>query len=144
MTNLSFFPTITTNPVFSALIWIGLILTAMYLARKPSHRCLSALGLLVRNSMRLMARSVQMAEKRLSARNRDVLLSTGKEQAERLVEREFERINAAVVRDLEGWPHLQRQISELTTRLDEDYHQESTLETCRQRSWDGELQSPKI
>ena len=93
----------------------------MYLARKPSHRCLSALGLLVRNSMRLMARSVQIAEKRLSARNRDVLLSAGKEQAEHLVEREFERIGTAVQRDLEGYPQLQRRLNESLIKLDEDY-----------------------
>jgi len=121
MTNLSFFPTITPNPVFSALIWIGLILTAMYLARKPSHRCLSALGLLVRNSMRLMSRSVKMAEKRLSDRNRDVLLSAGKAHAERLVEREFERIGNAVQRDLQGYPQLQRTLSQSLVKLDEDY-----------------------
>jgi len=93
----------------------------MYLARKPSHRCLSALGLLVRSSMRLMAKSVKMAQKRLSDRNRDVLLSAGKEHAERLVEREFERIGTAVQRDLEGYPQLQRSLNESLVKLDEDY-----------------------
>jgi hypothetical protein len=105
------------------MIWIVLLLAALYFARKPFHRAMSSLSRIIHNAMRLTAASVMSAEKKLVQRNREVLMAAGLESAERLVEREFERINAAVVRDLEGYPHLQRQISELTTRLDEDYNQ---------------------
>ena len=54
-------------------------------------------------------------------------MAAGLEKAERLVEREFGRINTAVVRDLESFPHLQRQLTELTTRLDEDYRSSADL-----------------
>ncbi|MEJ2477604.1 MAG: hypothetical protein P8Y40_08925, partial [Desulfobacterales bacterium] len=37
------------------------------------------------------------------------------------LEREFERINAAVVRDLKGYPALQRQMAEVATKLEEDH-----------------------
>jgi len=114
---------ITSNTFLSMMIWIVLLLAALYFARKPFHRAMSSLSRIIHNAMRLTATSVMSAEKKLVQRNREVLMAAGLESAERLVEREFERINAAVIRDLEGYPHLQRQVSELTTRLDEDYNQ---------------------
>ena len=101
MTTAGLLPTITDSPFLSTFIWIILIIAAMYLARKPSHRCLASFSLIVRNSMRLFAASVKLAEKRLNDRNRDVLLSAGRQHAERCVEREFERIFTAVQRELE-------------------------------------------
>jgi hypothetical protein len=121
MSNLGFFPAITSNSGLSTFIWIILTLTALYLARKPSHRCLTAFSRIVHSSMRLMAKSVKMAENKLNDRNRDVLMSAGKEHAERLVEREFERMGNAVKRDLEGYPQLQRQLNEGLVKLEEDY-----------------------
>ena len=114
---------ITSNTFLSMMIWIVLLLAALYFARKPFHRAMSSLSRIIHNAMRLTATSVMSAEKKLVQRNREVLMAAGLQSAERLVEREFERINAAVIRDLEGYPHLQRQVSELTTRLDEDYNQ---------------------
>ena len=88
---------------------------------------MGSLGKIIHNAMRLTAASVLSAEKRLVRRNREVLLSAGLEKAERLVEREFDRINAAVVRDLEGFPNIQRQLVGLITRLDEDYSRSADL-----------------
>ncbi len=118
---------ITSNTFLSMLIWIVLLLAALYFARKPFHRAMGSLSRIIYNAMRLTAASVTSAEKRLVQRNREVLMSAGLESAERLVEREFDRINAAVVRDLEGYPNLQRQLSEMTSRLDEDYSQSSDV-----------------
>jgi hypothetical protein len=103
------------------MIWIVLLLAALYFARKPFHRAVGSLARIIHNAMRLTATSVLSTERKLAQRNREVLMAAGLEKAERLVEREFDRINSAVVRDLAGYPHLQRQLSELTTRLDEDY-----------------------
>jgi len=118
---------ITSNPFLSMMIWIVLLLAALYFARKPFHRAVGSLSKIIHNAMRLTAASVISAEKRLVLRNREVLMSAGLETAERLVEREFDRINAAVVRDLEGYPHIQRQLTGLTTRLDEDYSSSADL-----------------
>jgi len=109
------------------LIWIVLLLAALYFARKPFHRAVGSLSKIIQNAMRLMAASVISAEKRLVLHNREVLMSAGLETAERLVEREFDRINAAVVRDLESYPNIQRQLTDLTTRLDEDYSSSADL-----------------
>jgi hypothetical protein len=118
---------ITSNTFLSVLIWIVLLLATLYFARKPFHRAMGSLSRIIYNAMRLTAASVMSAEKKLVQRNREVLMAAGLESAERLVEREFERINAAVVRDLEGYPNLQRQLSEMTSRLDEDYSQSSDV-----------------
>jgi hypothetical protein len=118
---------ITSNPFLSMLIWIALLLAALYFARKPFHRAVGALCKIIHNAMRLTASSVLSAEKRLARHNREVLINAGLEKAERLVEREFSRINMAVVRDLETFPHLQLQLTDLTTRLDEDYRGSADL-----------------
>ena len=112
---------ITSNPFLSMMIWIVLLLAALYFARKPFHRAVGSLAKIIHNAMRLTATSVLSAERALAQRNREVLMAAGLEKAERLVEREFDRINSAVVRDLASYPHLQRQLLELTSRLDEDY-----------------------
>ena len=118
---------ITSNTFLSMMIWIVLLLAALYFARRPFQRVVSSLTRIIYNAMRLSAASVLSAEKTLAQRNREVLMANGLESAERLVEREFDRINAAVVRDLGGYPNLQRQLLELTTRLDEDYSQSADV-----------------
>ena len=112
---------ITSNPFLSMLIWVALLLAALYFARKPFHRVIGSLCRIIYNVMRLTAASVLSVEKKLVRHNREVLMAAGLEKAERMVESEFGRINTAVIRDLESFPHLQRQLTELTTRLDEDY-----------------------
>ena len=118
---------ITASPFLSMLIWIVLLLAALYFARKPFHKVVGSLGRIIYNALRLTAASVRSAEKKLVLRNREVLMAAGLENAERLVEREFYRINASVERDLESYPHLHRRLSELITKLDEDYSNSSDI-----------------
>jgi hypothetical protein len=109
------------------MIWIVLILAALYFARRPFHRAVGSFGKIIHNAMRLTASSVLQAEKKLAQRNREVLIAAGLENAERVVEREFDRIGNAVVRDLQGYPNLHRQLSETTTQLDEDYNKSADV-----------------
>ena len=118
---------ITSNPFLSMMIWIVLLLAALYFARKPFHRAVGSIARIIHNAMRLTAASILSAEKKLVQRNKEVLMAAGLENAERLVEREFDRINSAVVRDLEGYPNLQRRLMELTTKLDEDYNKSAEV-----------------
>ncbi|UCF89886.1 MAG: hypothetical protein JSW39_16450 [Desulfobacterales bacterium] len=113
---------ITSRPFLAVLIWVVLLLAALYFARRPFHRVVMSLSRIVSNAMRLASASVLLAEKRLVRRNREVLMAAGRQKAERIVEREFGRISAAVTRDLEGYPHLHRQLSNLINKLDESYH----------------------
>jgi len=111
----------TPYPLLSALIWLLLLFLAMYLARKPFHRSMSALGRVVYNSMRMAASSVKQAEKHLLARNREVLIYAGLKMTERKVEREFERISISIQRHLEGYPQIQRKLNEDLLRIEGDF-----------------------
>ncbi|MGD8961628.1 MAG: hypothetical protein PVF29_00815 [Desulfobacterales bacterium] len=112
---------ITSSPALSILIWIVLFLLALYFARRPFHQAIMSFSKIIRNALRLSAASVLSAEKRLVRRNREILMAAGLENAERKVEREFDRIAAAVTRDLESYPNVHRQLSEVIVKLDEDY-----------------------
>ena len=118
---------ITPSLFLSVMIWIVLILAALYFARRPFHRAVGSFSKILHNAMRLTSASVLQAEKRLSQRNREVLMAAGLENAERVVEREFDRISTAVIRDLEGYPNLHRHLSETTTQMDEDYNKSADV-----------------
>ncbi|MBT8363505.1 MAG: hypothetical protein KJP23_02285 [Deltaproteobacteria bacterium] len=112
---------ITSSPALSILIWIVLFLLALYFARRPFHQAIMSFSKIIRNALRLTAAAVLSAEERLVLRNREVLMAAGLENAERKVEREFDRITTAVTRDLDGYPNVHRQLSEVIIKLDEDY-----------------------
>jgi hypothetical protein len=92
----------------------------LYMARVPAHRVILSLSRLLYRSLRMSAKAVRRAEIRMVARNREVLLQAGREAAERIIEREFERIDASVKRDLSTCPALFRKVSEQATHIEED------------------------
>lgn len=116
---------ITPNPLLSGLIWFVVIVAVLFVARYHAHMGIRSLSRVLHNAMRLSAHSVMKAEAKLVQRNREVLLAQGREAAERIVEREFERVDATVRKDLSEYPALHRLLSEEITRIDEDY-KEST------------------
>jgi len=111
----------------SVVIWLVIAILLLYLARNPAHKAIRSASVLLRNAMRVTARSVHEAERRLLARNREVLMAAGKESAERLLEREFHRVNAVLTRDLSAYPNLHRKLSDQITKIDEDYQQASDV-----------------
>ena len=118
---------IVPNPALSGLIWFVGISAVLFLARSPAQKYILAFGEVMHNAMRLTASAVMSAEKRLQARNREVLLESGREAAERQIEREFERVENSVTRDLAQYPTLQRKLSESVTHIDEDYQQSTEV-----------------
>ncbi len=115
------------QPELSLFIWLSLLVIIMYVARQPAHQLILSLARSLRNALRLMAQSVMLAEKQLRSRNREVLLAQGQAHAERFIEREFQRVETLVNRDLSGYPSLQRDLKEQITRIDEDYVQSSEV-----------------
>jgi len=115
---------ITPWPVVSALLWIVLITGALYLIRGTAHRTIQAAASGLHHSFRVASRAVSQSEKHLAARNRDVLLAAGRESKERIIEREFDRINETVRKDLANYSALHRALSESIERIEQD-HQES-------------------
>ena len=116
---------IVPNPVLSGFIWFIAIVAVMYFARTPAHLAILSFSRVFHNAMRLSARAVMGAESRLNERNREVLLEQGREAVERVIEREFDRVDATVRRDLSEYPALHRKLSEEITVIDDDY-KEST------------------
>ena len=115
---------ITPSPVLSALLWIVLVVAALYFARPTAHKLLLTLGEALHKGFRTGSISIRKAESILAERNREVLLAAGREAKERIVEREFDRINETVRKDLSNFSALHRNLSESINRIEED-HQEA-------------------
>ena len=112
---------ITPFPALSVVVLAVLFIAAAYLARPTAHQAIHALSEALRSALRTGSRSVRVAEERLSQRNREVLLATGREAKERAIEKEFERINATVHKDLANYPALSRGLNEAIQRIEEDH-----------------------
>src|SRR5246127_780553 len=110
----------TPWPPLSALILLMLLVTALYLARGTAHQAIHALAGALSRGFRLASYAVACAEKRLTTRNRDVLLAAGREAKERIVEREFVRVGDTVRKDLAHYPDMHRRLSEAIIRIEED------------------------
>jgi hypothetical protein len=109
------------NPVLSAVVLFLIALPFLYGARRPITGLVHALTRAMANPLRMAARWMTAGAAELKARNRQVLLTHGREEAMKSVEREFERVTAMVQRDLSGYPALQRRIMDEITRVEEDY-----------------------
>ncbi len=117
----------SSYPLLSVLAWIGIANILLYMARGPAHNLILSLSKVVSTALRLASRAVLLAEKRVLRRNKEVLLSNGREAIEREIEREFFRVNAVVQRDLQAYPSLHRSLSDLITRIDEDYRESTEV-----------------
>jgi len=118
---MNFFLNITPWPVLSALLWIVLVVATLYFARPTAHKLILAAGNSLHKMFRVASVSVTGAEKGLAARNREVLLAAGREAKERIVEREFDRINETVRKDLANYSALHRSLSESIGRIEQDH-----------------------
>jgi hypothetical protein len=112
---------ITPWPVVSAFLWAVLIIGALYLARRTAHHAIHDAMATLSRGLRLAAQAVSNGQLRLAARNREVLLQSGREAKERTIEREFTRVAESVRKDLANYPTLHRALSESITRIDEDH-----------------------
>jgi hypothetical protein len=118
---MNFLLNITPWPVLSALLWIVLVVSALYFARPTAHKVIFAAGNSLHKMFRTASVSVTGAEKGLANRNREVLLAAGREAKERIVEREFDRINETVRKDLSSYASLHRSLSESINRIEQDH-----------------------
>jgi len=114
---------ITPWPVASALLWIVLVVSALYLARPTAHKAIQAMARAFHRGFRTASKAVSRSQEHLAARNRDVLLAAGREAKERVIEREFDRINDTVRKDLAGFSALHRSLDESINRIEDDHQQ---------------------
>ncbi|MDH5394761.1 MAG: hypothetical protein OEW97_00660 [Gammaproteobacteria bacterium] len=109
------------SPAISSAIWFVILTVVLYLARSHAHAGILSFSNAIHNGLRLTARSLKLMQNTLKIRNRDVLLAQGRESTERIIEREFERIDATVRKDLADYPALHRHLSEEITAIDDNY-----------------------
>lgn len=109
------------NPALSLLVLTALAMAFLYAARLPMHQFIRAAGSALGGPLRTASRWLLAAAVDINERNKAVLLAHGRQEMESRVEREFERIAALVTRDLQGYPVLQRKLTDEVTRIEEDY-----------------------
>ncbi|GGY47275.1 hypothetical protein [Parvularcula lutaonensis] len=97
------------------------IVMALYMARAPIQNVILEACQAIAGGLRFASRTLVSVRTRLVQRNREVLLSAGREAAARMVEREYERFADKVHRDLGDYPTLHQELAGHATRLDEDY-----------------------
>jgi hypothetical protein len=102
---------------------IFILVMSLYFSRNGFHRTFRRSAMLLAASLRIQARTLVSLVNQMKARNKIVLLETGKIQEERNLEREFYRVNTIVERDLSAYPQLQKTISDQITKIEEDYQQ---------------------
>lgn len=109
------------HPIVSLAIYAVVALTLLYLARLPLQRTLATVARVVQHVLRLGARWLSLNATELRERNQLVLLAHGREELGTRIEREFERIDAVVRRDLHGYPELQRRLMAEIARMEAEY-----------------------
>ncbi|MDH3208302.1 MAG: hypothetical protein OEO79_17000 [Gemmatimonadota bacterium] len=109
------------SPGLSALLLVTMVVVVMYGARTPAHRGILGIARAIKGASKLTSEAIRRVQDRMTARTREVLLSSGLEDAERQIEQEFQRISATVDRDLGAYPALHRKLADQVSRIDEDY-----------------------
>ena len=118
---IEFLLNITPWPVLSVSLLAALIMTVMFFARPTAHKLIFAACNSLHKLFRLASVSIAGAVGGLVKRNREVLLAAGREAKERTVEREFDRINETVRKDLANYSALHRSLSESIGRIEKDH-----------------------
>ena len=112
---------ITPYPGLSLLILFLIVSLLLYFGRRSFRNGLLHASNTLYRACRIGSTALRQAERSLQLRNREVLLEQGRQAAERAVEREFERIDHSVRKELGDYPALHRQVSEAITAIEEDY-----------------------
>jgi hypothetical protein len=123
---MSDFQWLPKTPMGLALFAVAAIIV-LYLGRSAAHGAVRSLCEILEKSLTTLARLLMSSHDRLAQRNREVLLAMGRDNTERLIEREFERVHSTVARDLSGYPALQRKLSDQIQRIDEDFRESSEV-----------------
>lgn len=110
-----------SQPLMSGLIWILLTLSIMYLARWPAQTAIITIFRSMSRILRQLLKHLVAVNVSLRQRNRDILLTNGRELFEYKLEKNFVRIAEQVARDLSVWPTLHRDMREQITRMDRNF-----------------------
>ena len=109
------------RPTLSIAVLLLVLIPLLYAARSPVHDLIAALTRAIVGPLRLSSRWLARTATKLRERNREVLFGQGAREAKLIVDRERERVSSLVQRDLEGYPALQRRLTDEITRIEEDF-----------------------
>jgi hypothetical protein len=109
------------NVALSVLALGILAMLFLYAARKPMHGVIHSVCNLVTQSTRFISRWLFLSADNLRLRNQAVLLAHGQESVASMIDREFERVDNIIRKDMQEFPALQRKLLEEATRIEEDY-----------------------
>ena len=129
-----------SDTLLTGLVWFLLLSVVLYLTRAPAHRAIVTLCRVLNEAMQLASGSILGAEKRLAERNRDVLLAVGREASQRGIEREFERVEVNVQREIAQCTAIDRLMNESLTKIEED-HKQSMEVPPAPPGWAGVVQA---
>src|SRR4030065_2361140 len=107
--------------LLSLLVLFFIAVPILYGARQAMHRLLHAVFRAACNPLRLMSRWLFKTAEVLRERNKQVLLSRGREEVSHGINKEFDRVTNLVERDLHGYPALQRRLTDEITRIEEEF-----------------------
>lgn len=109
------------HPVLSILVlWAGAQIF-FFAAREPVHQAIKAFSKAMGNAFRVAAKWWKNSADSFSKRNREVLLESGRLDAEKKLEREFVRLNAGFAKELKGYPALHQRLDSCVSRIEADY-----------------------
>ncbi|WP_166264650.1 hypothetical protein [Marinobacter caseinilyticus] len=111
------------SPALSLATWLVIAITLLYAGRPHAHQLLRSSGRAIYATLRVAGVSIRRLEERVIARNHDVLLAMGREATEKTIEREFNRVNTIVERDLSQYPVLHRRLADTLKKIEGDYHE---------------------
>jgi len=111
------------NSVVTGAVWFLALSLVLFFCRGPAQRSIATLCRVLKEAMQMASDSILATESRLTARNRDVLMAAGREAFERGIEREFERVEANIRREMAQCTALDRMMNETLTKVEEDHRQ---------------------
>jgi hypothetical protein len=111
----------SSNTALSSFIWLALLISLLYLGRHQAYQVIFSSFRMLHTSLRLWARSISQLITCLKLRNKEVLLAAGAAEVHTRIEREFNRINSIVQRDLSQYPALHREIKNAIKTVESDY-----------------------
>lgn len=109
------------NTLFSGFVWLVIAVVVLYLARTPARQAIRTVARVLTRQTRLIATGAGHRSETLRRRARLALLQLARENVERAMERQLDRLTAVMRHDMASFPHLHRQVSDQLARLDEDY-----------------------
>ena len=124
---MNFFSFWSDYPIAAVAILLIVGIAVLYLSRRTSHRLIERVSRGGYRSARLLARACTALAARIDTRNREVMLALQMEITRRQLEREFQRVAAAVEQDMTKFQHLERSINEHINLMGEDFERSAQV-----------------